>query len=281
MRLEDALRSIPGCAEVTLPFWDETSQSSKSNGVPWALTVENFQLDGKTIPNPLRSFVFNKTIKDHISGDNPDYSKPVGYETVRYPLSGLLGPNDIANTKAHNAQYPDYNTNVGLLNANIIDWLNSYIVVNDKKLPTDVAQKYADCLNALNYTVFSNTSSFFHHCFVDRVFWFWHKRHRATDHIEIISQYPGTNTVDNQGPTPGMPPNSWLTLHSPLDPFRKRDGSAYTSRDWVNIETQLGYTYGPGSLEDVPALTPWPRPPRPCNAFTWPALTGAPSAAPS
>lgn len=320
IRLEDALRSIPGCGEVTLPFWDETSQSSKSNGVPWALTVETFELDGQTVPNPLRSFVFNRTIQDHISGDDPNYSKPAGYETVRYPLSGLVGPNDIEKTKAHNAQYPDFNRNVGLLNNNIIDWLTSYIEVDQggKKVryDTNVAQKYADCLNAPNYTVFSNTTSaaewndnlptgaapvvplesphnsihlavggcdvpnydrspiegangdmgendtagldpifFFHHCFVDRVFWLWQKRHGAIDHLDVISQYPGTNSVDSQGPTPGVAPNSWLTLDSPLDPFRKADGQAYTSRDCLNIETQLGYSYRPGSLEDRPTLS--------------------------
>lgn len=323
LRLEDALRSIPGCGDVTLPFWDEASQSSKSNGVPWALTVENFELDGKTIPNPLRSFVFNKTINDHISGDNPNYSKLAGYETVRYPLSGLVGTEeDRAKTKAHNDQYPNYNRNVGLLNANIIDWLTAYIEVETEvdgkkkivRYDTNVAQKYADCLNAPNYTAFSNTSSaaewndnlpkgaatvvplesphnsihlavggcdvpnydrsplegangdmgendtaaldpifFFHHCFVDRVFWLWQKRHGATDELEIISHYPGTNSVDNQGPTPGVFPNSWLTIDSPLDPFRKADGKAYTSRDCFNIETQLGYTYGQGSLEDQAA----------------------------
>jgi tyrosinase len=328
VRLEDALRSIEGCGEVTLPFWDETSQSSLSNGVPWALTVETFELDGKTITNPLRSFVFNKTINDHISGDNPNYSKPAGYETVRYPLSGLVGTEaDRAKTKAHNDQYPNYNRNVGLLNANIVDWLTSYIeveqIVNGKKetvrYDTNVAKKYADCLNAPNYTVFSNTSSanewndnllpgaaqvvpvesphnsihlavggydvptgpnagdfssidgangdmgendtagldpifFFHHCFVDRVFWLWQKRHGATDNLDIISQHPGTNSIDNQGPTPGVFPNSWLTMDSPLDPFRKLDATAYTSRDCFNIETQLGYTYGRGSLEDQAAM---------------------------
>jgi hypothetical protein len=84
---------------------------------------------------------------------------------------------------------------------------------------------------------------------VDRVFWLWQKRHGATD-----SQYPGTNSIDNQGPTPGVFPNSWLTMDSPLDPFRKADGTAYTSRDCFNIETQLGYTYGRGSLEDQAAM---------------------------
>jgi tyrosinase len=330
VRLEDALRSIPGCEDVTLPFWDETGEASKNGGVPWALTDETFPLDGAPIPNPLRSFVFNKNIKDHISGDDPDYSKPKDYETVRYPLSGLVGSNDIEKTKLHNAQYPDYKTNVGLMNANIVDWLTSYIEVDQdgKKIryDTHVAKKYTDCLNAPNYTVFSNTSSaaewndnlpegaapvvplesphnsihlavggcdvpnydrspiagangdmgendtagldpifFFHHCFVDRVFWLWQKRHGATDHFEIIPQYPGTNSVDNQGPTPGIAPNSWLNLDSSLDPFRKADGQPYTSRDCFNIETQLGYKYDNGSLEDQPAMLAAARTPEPVH----------------
>lgn len=284
--------------------------------MPWALTVENFTLDGKSIANPLRSFIFNRNIKDHISGDDPDYSKPAGYETVRYPLSGLVGLNDIEKTKAHNAKYPNHDINTGLLNSNIISWLTSYIEVPQNgtviRYETNVAQKYVDCLTAPNYTVFSNTSSmaewndnlaagahpvvalesphnnihlavggcdvpnydrspipgangdmgendtagldpifFLHHCFVDRVFWLWQKRHNATDELDIIKGYPGTNSVDSQGPTPGTAPNAWLDLDSPLDPFRNQDGHALTSRDVINIETQLGYTYGPGSLENL------------------------------
>jgi tyrosinase len=93
---------------------------------------------------------------------------------------------------------------------------------------------------------------FFHHCYVDRVFWLWQKKHKCTDRLEIIPHYPGTNSVDSQGPTPGTAPNSWLTLESPLDPFKKKVGRKerpYTSLDCINIEKQLGYTYGPGSLE--------------------------------
>jgi hypothetical protein len=202
---------------------------------------------------------------------------------------------------------------VKLLNQNIVAWLTSAIVVNNQVIPTNVHKKYQDCLDAPNYTVFSNTTSaaewnqqqppgippivplesphnsihlavggcdvpnydrspidgangdmgendtagldpifFFHHCFVDRVFWLWQQRHGFTDTLEIIPHYPGTNSVDNQGPTPGTAPNSWLTLDSPLDPFTITDNGAdrpFTSRDCINIETQLGYTYGPGSLE--------------------------------
>ena len=158
-RLEQALQSIPGCADVMLPFWDECGDDSVKNGIPWALTVETFTLDGQTIPNPLRSFVFNRNIKDNINNDDPDYSKPKGYETVRYPLSGLVGnAKEQAETAKHNALYPDYNTNVKLLNQNIVNWLGSSITVNGQVIPTNVRQKFINCLNAPNYTLFSNTS---------------------------------------------------------------------------------------------------------------------------
>jgi tyrosinase len=315
VRLEEAMRSIPGCKDVAQPFWDETAPDSLKNGVPSALTDEFFTLDNQKIPNPLRSFVFNKNIVDNISGDNPNYSKPKGYETVRYPLSGLVGnAQEQQQTKAHNALYPDYATNVGLLNKNIVNWLTSTVVVDGVTLTNGVADQFKACLNAPNYTVFSNTTSaaewndnaaaagqvmpleqphnnihlatggfdvpgvfdaspisgangdmgendtagldpifFFHHCFIDRVFWLWQKKHNATKNFDIIPEYPGTNSVDNQGPTPGVVPNSWLTLDSPLEPFRKSGGRAYTSRDCIDIESQLGYTYGPGSLDDLSA----------------------------
>ncbi|MBW4597476.1 MAG: tyrosinase family protein [Brasilonema angustatum HA4187-MV1] len=317
VKLEEALQSIPGCGDVMLPYWDETSDDSLKNGIPWALTQKDFVLDGATIPNPLRSFVFNKNIVDNLNPiPDADYSKPKGYETVRYPLSGLVGQADKSATDKHNAQYPDYDENVKLLNQNVVDWLTSQIVVNGKVIPTNVKKKYTDCLDAPNYTVFSNTTSaaqwnadldsgivpvvplesphnsihlsvggfdlpsgdrspiegangdmgendtagldpifFFHHCFVDRVFWLWQKKHGYTDHLEIIAEYPGTNSVDSQGPTPGTVPNSWLTLESPLNPFKiKEHGKerAYTSVDCINIEKQMGYTYSHGSLEEQP-----------------------------
>ena len=318
LRIEDALRSVPGCENVTLPFWDETSSESMSQGVPWALTNETYKLDGVDIPNPLKSFVLNRNIRDHLSPfPDTDYSKPRGYETVRYPLSGLVGGDaDKKATAIHNAQYPDYATNVGLLNRNVIAWLASVVQVNGKPISNNVHDKYVRCLDAPNFTVFSNTTSqqewndnaalpavslesphnsihlavggfdlpgsnfspiegangdmgendtagldpvfFFHHCYVDRMFWLWQQKHGATTHLEIIPGYPGTNSVDNQGPTPGVAPNAWLTMESPLDPFRIIDGGkerAYTSLDCIDIEGQMGYTYGPGS---VPALTVQP-----------------------
>ncbi|WP_263384914.1 tyrosinase family protein [Granulicella arctica] len=317
LKLEKALQSIPGCKEVMLPYWDETSPESLANGIPWALTADTFVLDGVSIPNPLKSFVFNRSITDNLSTDtgdanDPNYSKPMGYETVRYPLSGLVGSSaEQAATTAHNALYPDYNKNVDILNQNVVAWLSQKVVVGGQSFTPNVHQNYIDCLDAPNYMLFSNYTSsgqwnndhnttivslesphddihlaiggfdagtsgdfspiaganadmgendtagldpifFFHHCFVDYVFWRWQVKHGVTKSFGIdIPEYPGTNTVDSQGPTPGVAPNTWLTMESPLAPFTKSAGKFYTSLDSIDIEGQLGYTYSPASLDTV------------------------------
>ena len=73
-------------------------------------------------------------------------------------------------------------------------------------------------------------------------------------------------------------PNSWLTLESPLNPFKKIEptgGRAYTSLDCVNIETQLGYTYGPGSLDEL-TLAPPRHPSRAAKTVRVSAINRAP-----
>lgn len=322
LKLEEALQSIEGCEEVTMPYWDQTDAFSIRYGIPWALTNRDFVLDGVTIPNPLRSFVFPEGISDSVPTDNNLYTKPKNYETVRYPLAGLVGNEEgRKQTEEHNSNFPDYERNVDFLNFNVTGWLRSGIQIDGKLIKTGVVEKYKRCLEAPNYTVFSNTSSaqqwnmdiwartgqnpqtpvvalesphnsihlavggfnipgqgnfsqipgangdmgenntasfdpifYFHHCNIDRVFWLWQKKHGATDKLELIDFYPGTNSSDNQGSTPGIAPNTWLTLESPLNPFKKNvEGKErlYTSLDCINIETQLGYTYSKGSLEEL------------------------------
>lgn len=94
---------------------------------------------------------------------------------------------------------------------------------------------------------------FFHHCFIDLVFWRWQQRHGATDELDIIAGYEGSSSSDAQGPTPGIEPNTPLGLGTPLYPFTKADGTPYTSADCINLEAKFGVTYDPGSLKDLPA----------------------------
>jgi hypothetical protein len=103
LKLEQALQSVPGCQDVMLPYWDQTSADSLAGGIPWALTRKTVKVNGETIDNPLRSFRFNADIVDAVTGQNSLYRKPRGYETVRYPLSGLVGTSDAQQaTEEHN-----------------------------------------------------------------------------------------------------------------------------------------------------------------------------------
>ncbi|KAH6628450.1 common central domain of tyrosinase-domain-containing protein, partial [Chaetomium tenue] len=64
---------------------------------------------------------------------------------------------------------------------------------------------------------------YFHHCFVDKIFWDWQKKWQSRTQLTINAGYPGTNSVDSQGPTPGVAGNTWLTMESPLAPFTRDD----------------------------------------------------------
>ncbi|KAF3903527.1 Tyrosinase [Arthrobotrys entomopaga] len=101
--------------------------------IPEVLTQATFPLDNENIPNPLYSYKFAKNINDR-TGDG-DYSKPQGYETVRYPLSGLVGPQDIVQTTDHNNNYPDETRNTEILNQNVKSWLDGSIKITTD--PTD------------------------------------------------------------------------------------------------------------------------------------------------
>ena len=307
--LEKALQTIPGCASVMLPFWDETSPDSLANGLPGALTWETFELDGQTIPNPLRSFVLPVDIVDAVQGDNSIYSKPAGYETVRYPLSGLVGTAaDRAATAAHNAKFPDYDSNVELLNRNVTTWLTAQPIVHGQPIGGFVQRKFVRCLDAPTYTLFSNTTSagahnqshpsqlvvplesphnsihlsiggfdvpgvfdaspidgangdmgendtagldpvfYFHHCFIDYAFWTWQRRHGSTQALEIDPNDPGAGYADGNPPPAGRQPGDRLDVNSILNPFMGPDGTPLTSADVADI-AGLGYSYGPGSLD--------------------------------
>jgi len=197
LRLEDALRSIEGCQDVTLPFWDEclylTTKppvilpTGRGNSrdlptgplpipllptpyIPDILTMPTIQLKGETYPtpNPLYSYRLQKSINYQIEGADQRYSKPVGYETVRYPLSGLVGnPEDKEQTELHNSSYSVESERTDILNKNVGAWLAGTVKIEDDGNPdtglpsdlTSVYSRFLNCLKAPNYTVFSNTSS--------------------------------------------------------------------------------------------------------------------------
>lgn len=159
-RLEQALQSIvPG---VMMPYWDETSEQSMTLGIPSVLTQTTFQLDGELIDNPLRSYTLQKAANDDVKNDDQVYTKPKGYKTVRYPLSGLVGTAEARQeTEKHNAAFSDPEQNISLLNDNVIAWLHGKSVTDTNPHPTKqgIYWQFLTCLDAPNYTAFSNTTS--------------------------------------------------------------------------------------------------------------------------
>lgn len=324
--IENALRSIPGCSNVTLPYWDETGEDTKVNGVPGIFLEPQFILDGEIIDNPLHCYTFPQNIVDRADQDPTSktynmYTKRKGYKTVRYPYSGLVGTDEAkVQTEEHNSKFTPEEA-AEHLNANVQDWLNAGVWINGVFNPTGTRAKFEKCLHAPNYTVFSNTTSaqawnddatpvdqvvalesphndihlavggfqvpgtdkspisgangdmgendtagldpifFFHHCEIDRYFWLWQQKHNSTKTLDIIPEYPGTNSVDNQGPTPGVAGGTWLTLDTELQPFWKTEpstsgpGTYMTSRDVVDT-TALGYTYDTPIHKFLGALPP-------------------------
>ncbi|RYO96251.1 hypothetical protein DL765_011632 [Monosporascus sp. GIB2] len=330
LRLEKALqRQVPG---VMMAYWDElaTLPTGEPRDIPSIFLEPTYawrsdEYAGRDpIPNPLYSYTFQRGIVDaRGSFPDADYTKPIYYQTVRYPYSGLVGPNDNSVTTAHNLLMNRLGpqTTGQLLKDNVKTWLtgpvyrtsNGRVIIN-----VGTRNHYLESLRAPNYTVYSNTSSadrwneehgdeagfaviypiesphnaihlavggiqipaqdasfvpdangdmgenetasfdpifFFHHCFVDRMFWWWQNCHdRQNDLGGIIAGYPGTNSVDAQGPTPGIAGGTWLSLDTALAPFTKRDlgirsgkkRTAVTSKDVINIH-KLGYAY-PGRM---------------------------------
>ncbi|KAF4589711.1 Tyrosinase [Ophiocordyceps camponoti-floridani] len=332
-RLEAALqRQVPG---VMLPYWNEIDdETTKGSGVPEIFLAETYKFaDGKTIPNPLRSYTYQKTIVDRlVTQPDTDYTKPKGTKTCRFPYSSLYGEADIQATNAHNALMDSLGvaTTNKYLSNNVKAWLNDAspgaapLTGRGAGAEAGVKGQFLRCLRVPNYVVFSNVTSsarwnddnvdtpgfvpvvsletphnaihvaiggvqvpgpdmvtvpeargdmgenetasfdpvfYFHHCFVDLVFWQWQLLHGQSEELIVepqLATYPGTNSVDAQGPTPGVQGNIWLTLDSPLDPFKNPEDQSkpMTSRDLVDIR-QLGYTYQlPGQQAGEPQKKP-------------------------
>lgn len=311
-QLERALQDYD--ITVNLPYWNEID----GKDIPDIFLRKDYTYTDtrETIPNPLRSYKFQRTITDRLlTIPDADYSKPKDTETCRFPFSGLYGKADISTTNAHNKIMNDLGidkTNQYLID-NVNTWLNcsTYTTSKDKVLSAGVKDRYLKCLSAPNYTVFSNGTSaarwnddhsdtivplesphnaihlavggiqipvqdassvpdangdmgendtaafdpifYFHHAFIDMVFWKWQIDHHQTKKLEInpdFANYPGTNSVDAQGPTPGVAGGTWLSLDSPLDPFLQPDSSvAMTSKVWTRFfdfyATQLTYYFFP------------------------------------
>jgi hypothetical protein len=71
----------------------------------------------------------------------------------------------------------------------------------------------------------------------------WHR-------VYLYENDPGTKYDPQINPPPAdVDPNATRSLTTPLEPFFKAYGVPSTSADVINIQSQLGYSCGPGSLD--------------------------------
>lgn len=185
LRLENALRSVEGCGDVVLPYWNELDPESLKYGLPAVFTNKMFTLeDGTAIRNPLCSYKYQSPIWDNLSYPainssgsdtittaNPNYYRKPGDFTQRFPWSTLNYESDKKmakeieeyNAKLIEEEKRDPDALVSALNNNVACWLyneNAHLLKDPEHQATaDTSSKYLRCLAAPNYTVFSNTTS--------------------------------------------------------------------------------------------------------------------------
>lgn len=158
LRLEQALQSVleRGKERVALHYWDESSEETLSKALPNIVTDEHVYIDGECVPNPLFKFKLPMPIKDDVPNTDPDskfYEKEVGYDTCRYPYSGIRSPDAAkAAALAHNDTI-DGTQAIPLLQENIIGWLSEGVKHGG------VAEQFKRCLETQDYNPFSNTTS--------------------------------------------------------------------------------------------------------------------------
>ncbi|KOS20360.1 Tyrosinase [Escovopsis weberi] len=181
-----------------------------------------FQNRREVVPNPLFSYKLQQGIKHNIADYKDLYTKHLGYETVRYPLSGRVGtPQDQEESAKHNAKYPD-------------PVINAQLLIN--------TGAFGEMGN--NETAGFDPIFYLHHAFIDYAFWLWQIKNKQTEKLDMRAvddqgvQYPGASTGETG--LPYLPKNTILGVDTPLHPFRRKDQTYKTSQDVTNI-TAMGY----------------------------------------
>lgn len=166
LRLEQALQSVleRGKDRVALHYWDESSEETKSEGLPHIVTAEYVDIDGKCVPNPLFKFKLPLGIKDDVGTTDPNsqyYEKHEGYETCRYPYSGIRSPDAAKKIASDHNKEIDGRRAISHLQNNITYWLKKGDPdPHDKdKHPVGVIKRFEQCLETQEYNPFSNTET--------------------------------------------------------------------------------------------------------------------------
>ena len=260
LRLEKALQFIN--KDVMMPYWDQLSEETLAKGIPWALTQAKVKFGDEMMDNPLCSFQHpynlrdprNKTIYkpaqvntvrfplcgsyfDHYPDDVNAYNKnfqdaeqnvkALNEYLVQYVLADAEKDwkaclkvekyDNFSNTRSVGPKETSLEGPHNTIHA-AVGSVQFFI----PKSETDQYELASGDMASVPLAAF-DPIFYFHHCFVDRMFWEWQTRHNTTSSIPMVG-------------------NQTYNLKTPLKPFKKNDKDFYTSADCASIES-LGYTY--------------------------------------
>lgn len=125
--------------EISLPFWDWTSQSAISNGIPLVFTLEKIEIDGVEMDNPLHSTLINDL--ERRTSRNPGNSSDLTY------LSQQVG------TAISRKKFSEFTNDIETPH----DWFHGWVGGN---------------MGSVAYAAF-DPIFWFHHCNVDRQWAVW------------------------------------------------------------------------------------------------------------
>lgn len=125
-----------------------------------------------------------------------------------------------------------------------------------------------DFLQAFGDMVYNELAGFdpifyFHHAFIDLVFWKWQVIYGAAEKLDVDPTYPGTSTSghkeQSQGPTPNLDFSQLLDMETPLNPFKDNGGQNYLTGNSMTNISKLGYDY----VEKTPVVAMKSKEPKP------------------
>jgi tyrosinase len=196
---------------VMLPFWNEISPQSQATGYPSLFSETSFmKTDGTSIRNPLESFRTTENIDFRgVDVEDPQKTNRDSGSLVSYTSRQLLS--DVKSAfKQTTYELFSYNSNTSPLSVeNPHNNIHGYI---------------GGWMGSVELSAF-DPIFWFHHCFIDNLFWQWQKLNNQTSSIK------------------------YSRIHLQLVPFRKPSSTSYYTIEDIAGLDQFGYTYGQIDLQ--------------------------------
>lgn len=242
---------VAAAQQLRLPYWDWADPAGRSYFPPVTMqqTISVTRPSGPaTIANPLYRYKFQNVAS--LPSQNFSGSYGIWPATLRWPTSAAVGATsqDGLGSAAMNAGFTARRAAVyaaitgnSLYNAfsSDIEVVHNDVHVQSGGTTPGVPQGHVGTVPWAGF----DPLFWLHHCNVDRLVAMWQA---VAPGAYLTPRWPGTNTYANVVSGSGYPED---TINTQLTPFRRSDGSFWTSDDVKDASSIWKYNYG---YEEVP-----------------------------